>query len=169
MLVGVKIAVFFAAVITDCLILAGSLAACMLGECCIADVAKVIFVIILTACHFFTAILTLVVFVFILVNTDSYIATVVASVVFVFICVTVIYRYGNFSRYIARLVGGNDFLCALCRRQSKLIVLECNFRAVYRHAVDIFFVNRYSLRSTVDLAVFNALNYRGNIIQRNTV
>ena len=94
---------------------------------------------------------------------------IVTLVVFVFVCVTVIYRYGNFSRYIARLVGSNDFLCALCRRQSELIVLERNFFAVYSHAVDIFFVNRYSLRSTVGLAVFNAFNNRGNIIQHDTV
>ena len=130
MIAAVELAVFHAAVITDCLILTGSRAARMLGKC-------------------YTAIVTL--------------------VVFVFVCVTVIYRYGNFSRYIARLVGGNDFLCALCRRQSKLIVLERNFCAVYSHAVDIFFVNRYSLRSTVDLAVFNAFNNRGNIIQHDTV
>ena len=42
MAVRSKCAVFVAAILTDCLILAGSLAACMLGECCTADVAHVV-------------------------------------------------------------------------------------------------------------------------------
>ena len=43
MIVGVNLAVLFAAVIADCLSCAVSLASCVLGECLAADIAIVVF------------------------------------------------------------------------------------------------------------------------------
>ena len=74
---------------------------------------------------------------------------------------SVIYRYGNFSRYIARPVGGNDCLFTI-RGQSELIVrVECNISTVYGYACNIFFRDCNRLRFAVCLAVFNARNHGG--------
>ena len=71
---------------------------------------------------------------------------------------------------VARFVGNNYFLLAVCRRENKAAVfIERDLRSVYGDGICIFFGNCNRLRFAVGLAVFNAADYRLNIIKRYAV
>ena len=68
----------------------------------------------------------------------------------------VVYRYGHFGG-VARLVGDNDLLLAVCGSKDKAAVfIKRDLRAVYSDGIYIFLVNGDRLRLAVGLAVLNA-------------
>ena len=78
----------------------------------------------------------------------------------------VVDRYGHFGG-VARLVGDNDFLLAVCGSEGKAVVfVKRDLCAVYGDGIYIFLVNRYGLRFAIGLAVLNTADYRMNIIKR---
>ena len=78
---------------------------------------------------------------------------------------TVINRYSN-RCHISDLVGNDDSLFAVCRRDDKLIILvKCNRFSVHRNCINIFLYYRYSLCLTVGLAVVNAGDNRACSVQ----
>ena len=81
----------------------------------------------------------------------------------------VVDRYGHFGG-VARLVGDNDFLLAVCRREDKAAgCVKCDRRAVYSDGVHILFVNGDRLRLAVGLAVFYAGDNRACSVKHNAV
>ena len=81
----------------------------------------------------------------------------------------VVDRYGHFGG-VARFVGNNYFLLTVCRGENKAAVfIERDRRSVYGDGICIFFGNCNRLRFAVGLAVFNAADYRLNIIKRYAV
>ena len=81
----------------------------------------------------------------------------------------VVDRYGHFGG-VACLVGSNNLLLAVCRREGKAVVfVKRDLRAVYGDSVHILFVNGDRLCFTVGLAVFYAADDRLNIIKCYTV
>lgn len=62
----------------------------------------------------------------------------------------VVDRYGHFCG-VARLVGDNDFLLAVCGSEGKAVVfVKRDLCAVYGDGIYIFLVNRYGLRFAID-------------------
>ena len=71
-------------------------------------------------------------------------------------CVTVIDRHRHLGG-VTRLVGDNDFLLAVCRREDKAAVFVKRDRhSVDCNGINIFFGNRNPLCLTVSFAVLNA-------------
>ena len=68
----------------------------------------------------------------------------------------VVDRYGHFGG-VARLVGDNDFLLAVCRRENKAAVfVKRDLLSVHSDGVDMLLVNGDRLCRTIGLAVFYA-------------
>ena len=81
----------------------------------------------------------------------------------------VVDRYGHLVN-IARLVGDNDFLLAVCRSESKAAAfIKPDLRAVYGDGIHICLVNGDRLRLAVGLSVLNAADDRLNIVKRYAV
>ena len=81
----------------------------------------------------------------------------------------VVDRYGHFGG-VARLVGDNDFLLAVRRREDKAAgCVKCDRRAVYGDGVHIFLGDRHRLRLAVGLAVLNAGDNRACAVKHNAV
>ena len=76
----------------------------------------------------------------------------------------VVNRYGHFGG-VAGLVGDNDFLFTVRRRENKAVVfIERDLCAVYGDGVHILLVNGDRLCFTIGLAVFYAADDRLNIV-----
>lgn len=81
----------------------------------------------------------------------------------------VVDRYGHFGG-VARLIGDNDPLPAVCRSKGKAAVfVKRDRRAVYGDGIHIFLVDRDRLRLAIGLAVFYAADDRLNIVNSQTV
>ena len=81
----------------------------------------------------------------------------------------VVYRHGHLGG-VACLIGDNDFLFAVRRRESKAAVfIKRDLCAVYGNCIYILLVNCNCLCLAVGLAVFNAADYRPDIIERYAV
>ena len=81
----------------------------------------------------------------------------------------VVDRYGHLGG-VARLVGDNDSLLAVCGSEGKAIVfVKRDLCAVHGDGVHILFVNGDRLRLTIDLAIFYATDDRLNIVKRYAV
>ena len=81
----------------------------------------------------------------------------------------VVDRYGHFGG-VARLVGDNDFLLAVCGSEGKAVVfVKRDLCAVYGDGIYIFLVNRYGLRFAIDFAVLNAGDNRACAVKHNAV
>ena len=81
----------------------------------------------------------------------------------------VVDRYGHFGG-VARLVGDNDFLLAVCGSEGKAVVfVKRDLCAVHGDGVHILFVNGDRLRLAVSLSVLNAGDHRPNIVKRYAV
>ena len=81
----------------------------------------------------------------------------------------VVYRHGHLGG-VACLIGDNDFLFAVCRRKNKAVVLvKLDRRSIYGNCIYILLVNCNCLCLAVGLAVFNAADYRPDIIERYAV
>ena len=75
-------------------------------------------------------------------------------------------RHGHLGG-VACLIGDNDFLFAVRRRESKAAVfIKRDLCAVYGNCIYILLVNCNCLCLAVGLAVFNAADYRPDIIER---
>ena len=78
-------------------------------------------------------------------------------------------RYGHFGS-VARTIGNNNLLIAVCRGKNKAAsIVKLNLRAVYGDGAYIFLVNGDCLCFTIGLAILNAVDYRPNIIKRYAV
>ena len=81
----------------------------------------------------------------------------------------VVDRYGHLGG-VAGLVGSNDLLLAVCRREDKAAVfVKRDRRAVYGNGIHIFLGDRDRLRLAVGLAVFYAGDHRACSIKHNAV
>ena len=81
----------------------------------------------------------------------------------------VVDRYGHFCG-VARLVGDNDFLLAVCGSEGKAVVfVKRDLCAVYGDGIYIFLVNRYGLRFAIDFSVLNAGDHRACAVKHNAV
>ena len=81
----------------------------------------------------------------------------------------VVDRYGHFGG-VARLVGDNDFLLAVCGSEGKAVVfVKRDRRAVYGNGIHIFLGDRDHLRLAVGLAVLNAGDNRACAVKHNAV
>ena len=81
----------------------------------------------------------------------------------------VVDRYGHFGG-VARLVGDNDFLPAVRRREDKAAAfVKCDLLSVYGDGIHILFVNGDRLRLAVGLAVFYAGDHRACAVKHNAV
>jgi len=81
----------------------------------------------------------------------------------------VVDRYGHFGG-VARLVGDNNLLLAVRRREDKAAAfVKLDLRSVHGDGVHILFVNGDRLRLAVGLAVLNAGDHRLNIVKRYAV
>ena len=81
----------------------------------------------------------------------------------------VIDRNGHFG-CVARLVGDNDPLPAVCRSKGKAAVfVKRDRRAVYGDGIHIFLVDRDCLCLAIGLAVLYALDYGACSVQHDTV
>ena len=133
----------------------------MLADCfstTVIALVVVVLVLVLADC-FSTTVVALVVVVDIFVSANIFAADVALMVLRVFICVSVVDGYNHFGRYISCLVGNNDFLCALCRLQCKLIAfIQSSRSAVYGDAFKIVFCNGKCLFFAIGLSVFNSEN-----------
>ena len=71
---------------------------------------------------------------------------------------------------VARLVGDNDFLPAVCRREDKAAVfIKRDLRSVYSDGADMLLVNGDRLRLAVGLAVFYAGDNRACSIKNDAI
>ena len=78
----------------------------------------------------------------------------------------VVDRYGHVGG-VARLVGDNDFLLAVCGSEGKAVVfVKRDLCAVYGNGINILLINSNGLCLTIGLAVLNTADYRMNIIKR---
>ena len=81
----------------------------------------------------------------------------------------VVDRYGHFGG-AARLVGDNDFLLAVCRRENKAAVfVKRDLFSVHSDGVDMLLVNGDRLRLAVGLAVFYAGDNGACSVKHNAV
>ena len=81
----------------------------------------------------------------------------------------VVDRHGHFGG-VARLVGDNDFLLAVCRSKGKAAgCVKRDRRADYGNGIHILFVNGDRLRLAVGLAVFYAGDHRACAVKHNAV
>ena len=81
----------------------------------------------------------------------------------------VVDRYGHFGG-VARLVGDNDFLLAVRRREDKAAAfVKLDLRSVHSDDVDMLLVNGDRLRLAVGLAVFYAGNNGACAVKHNAV
>ena len=81
----------------------------------------------------------------------------------------VIDRYGHFGG-VACLISDNDFLFAVCGSESKdAVFIKRDLCAVYGNCIYILLVNCNCLCLAVGLAVFNAADYRQNVVKRYAV
>ena len=81
----------------------------------------------------------------------------------------VVDRYGHFCG-VARLVGDNDFLLAVCGSEGKAVVfVKRDLCAVYGDGIYIFLVNRYGLRFAIDFSVLNSGDHRACAVKHNAV
>ena len=81
----------------------------------------------------------------------------------------VVDRYAHFGG-VARLVGDNDLLRAVCRSKGKAAVfVKRDLCAVYGDGIYIFLVNRYGLCLAIDFAVLNAGDNRACAVKHNAV
>ena len=81
----------------------------------------------------------------------------------------VVDRYGHFGG-VARLVGDNDFLLAVCRSKGKAAAfVKCELLSVHGDGVHILFVNGDRLRLAVGLAVFYAGDNGACSVKHNAV
>ncbi len=82
---------------------------------------------------------------------------------------TVVDCYGHLC-IIARFVGDNYLLLAVCRWENKTSVcIKRNHRTVYGNGINILLINSNGLCLTIGLTVLNTADYRLNIIKRYTV
>ena len=83
--------------------------------------------------------------------------------------VSVIDRNGHFSG-VACLIGDNDFLFVVRRRENKAVVfIECDLRFIDNNGIDILLVNGNGLCLAIGLAVLYALDYGACSVQHDTV
>ena len=81
----------------------------------------------------------------------------------------VVDRYGHFGG-VARLVGDNDSLLAVCGSEGKAVVfVKRDLCAVHGDGVQILFVNGNYLRLAVGLAVLNAGDNGACSVKHNAV
>ena len=81
----------------------------------------------------------------------------------------VVDRYGHLGG-VAGLVGSNDLLLAVCRRENKAAVfVKRDLCAVYGDGIHIFLGDRNRLCFTIGLAVLNAGDNRACAVKHNAV
>ena len=80
---------------------------------------------------------------------------------------SVVHRY-LIGYGVARLIGDNNGLLALCRRSGIFALRSGNRSSVNRHLFEVFFRNCKALRSAIGFPVYDTGNHRDNTIQYQT-